>query len=62
VRTTPLGYCDLLAPRHPELRVRRDRVLVPSGEGHRIVTAGGASSMHELVLYLVGDAVDHVPF
>lgn len=52
--TTHWGYCDHLARKHPEIRVRRDRVLVPSGEGHRVITAGGASSWHDLVLYLVG--------
>ena len=34
--------------------MRRERVLVPAGEGHRIVTAGGASAWGDLVLYLVG--------
>lgn len=51
--TTHWGYCDALAALHPKVRVRRDRVLVPSGEGHRIVTAGGATSWHDLVLYLI---------
>jgi len=51
--TTHWAFCDLLAARHPAVRVRRERVLVPSGEGHRLVTAGGASSWHDLLLYLI---------
>lgn len=52
--TTHWAFADLLAARRPAVRVRRERVLVPSGEGHRIVTAGGASSWHDLLLYLIG--------
>jgi transcriptional regulator GlxA family with amidase domain len=52
--TTHWGYCDALARRHPAIRVRRERVLVPAGDGHRLITAGGASSWHDLLLYLIG--------
>lgn len=52
--TTHWGYCDALARRHPRLRVRKERILVPAGPGHRIITAGGASSWYDLLLYLVG--------
>jgi transcriptional regulator GlxA family with amidase domain len=52
--TTHWGYCDVLARRHPGIRVRRERVLLPTGEGHRLITAGGASSWHDLLLYLIG--------
>lgn len=37
----------------PEIRVIRERILVPAGEGHRIVTAGGASAWADLMLYLI---------
>ena len=52
--TSHWGFCDVIARRFPEVCIRRERVLVPAGEGHRIVTAGGASAWGDLVLYLVG--------
>jgi len=51
--TTHWAYCDALARQFPGVRVRRERILVPAGEGHRVVTAGGASSWNDLLLYLV---------
>ncbi|MGF1552312.1 MAG: GlxA family transcriptional regulator [Paracoccaceae bacterium] len=52
--TTHWGYGDMLARLFPNVTVRRERILVPAGEGHRIVTAGGASAWADLVLYMVG--------
>lgn len=52
--TSHWGYCDVIASRHPTIRMRKDRVLVLAGEGHRLITAGGFSSWHDLLLYLVG--------
>lgn len=43
-----------MAERYPRVRVRKERILVPAGQGHRVVTAGGASSWHDLLLYLIG--------
>ncbi|WMS41886.1 helix-turn-helix domain-containing protein [Acuticoccus sp. MNP-M23] len=51
--TTHWGFADMIARRHPEIRVRKERILVPAGEGHRVVTAGGASSWGDLMLYLI---------
>jgi len=51
--TTHWGFCDAMAMRFPRVRIRKERVLVPAGEGHRIITAGGASSWYDLLLYLV---------
>jgi transcriptional regulator GlxA family with amidase domain len=34
--------------------VRRERILVPAGDGHRVITAGGASAWEDLLLYLIG--------
>ncbi|MBW8635822.1 helix-turn-helix domain-containing protein [Hoeflea sp. WL0058] len=51
--TTHWGVADTLANRHRSVRVRRERVLVPAGEGHRVVTAGGASAWSDLLLYLI---------
>lgn len=52
--TSHWGFCDVIAQRFPEIKVRRERILVPAGDGHRIITAGGASAWGDLVLYLVG--------
>jgi transcriptional regulator GlxA family with amidase domain len=52
--TSHWGYCDAIARRHPTIRVRKERVLVPAGDGHRLITTGGFSSWHDLLLYLVG--------
>ncbi|MCV3274219.1 GlxA family transcriptional regulator [Roseobacter sinensis] len=51
--TTHWAYADKIARLHPEVRMRRERILVPAGEGHRIVTAGGASAWGDLMLYLI---------
>ncbi|MEP3275343.1 MAG: helix-turn-helix domain-containing protein [Stappiaceae bacterium] len=52
--TSHWGFCDVIAQRFPEIRMRRERILIPAGEGHRVVTAGGASAWGDLLLYLVG--------
>jgi transcriptional regulator GlxA family with amidase domain len=51
--TTHWAFCDALAKSHPAVRVHPERCLVESGEGHRIVTAGGGFAWHDLALYLV---------
>lgn len=38
---------------YPQVLLRPERVLVPSGLEHRIVTSGGSTSWTELALYLV---------
>jgi transcriptional regulator GlxA family with amidase domain len=50
---THWAFCDALAARYPKVKVRKERILVPAGEGHRIITSGGVSSWHDLVLYLI---------
>lgn len=52
--TSHWSFCDVIARRYPEVRIRRERILVPAGDGHRIITAGGASAWGDLVLYLIG--------
>lgn len=52
--TSHWGYCDAIARRHPGIRMRKERVLVAAGDGHRLITTGGFSSWHDLLLYLVG--------
>jgi transcriptional regulator GlxA family with amidase domain len=52
--TTHWAFADMLARSYPRVKVRRERILVPTGEGHRVITAGGASAWEDLLLYLVG--------
>jgi transcriptional regulator GlxA family with amidase domain len=42
--------------RYPEVRVREQRVLVVSGEGQRLIMAGGGTSWLDLALYLIARA------
>ena len=51
--TTHWGYAEMLGRNFPEVKVCCERILVPSGEGHRVVTAGGHSSWTDLMLYLI---------
>jgi len=55
--TTHWAYCDALARQHPELRVREQCALVASGEGQRIVMAGGGTSWQDLALFLIARLV-----
>lgn len=52
--TSHWGFCDMIARKYPDIKMRRERILIPVGDGHRIVTAGGASAWGDLVLYLIG--------
>lgn len=51
--TTHWGFCDYLARRHPTVRVHADRILVATGEGQRLIMAGGGTSWMDLGLYLI---------
>jgi len=55
--TTHWAFCELLQRRHPLARVRPQRALVTSGEGQRLVMAGGGTSWLDLGLYLIGRLV-----
>ncbi|EPX78519.1 GlxA family transcriptional regulator [Litoreibacter arenae] len=52
--TTHWGYADMLGRNFPKVNVCRERILVPTGEGHRVITAGGMSAWEDLMLYLIG--------
>ena len=52
--TTHWGYADMLGQNFPKVNVCRERILVPTGEGHRVITAGGMSAWEDLMLYLIG--------
>lgn len=56
--TTHWAYCDVLRERHPAVRVQPQRALVVSGDGHRLVMAGGGTSWLDLALYLIARTVD----
>ncbi len=51
--TTHWGFADMLACQFPTIKVRRERILIPAGDGHRVITAGGASAWSDLMLYLI---------
>ncbi|HEU0199513.1 MAG TPA: helix-turn-helix domain-containing protein, partial [Burkholderiaceae bacterium] len=52
--TTHWAYCDVLRRRHPRVRVHEQRALVITGEGQRLVMAGGGTSWLDLAVYLIG--------
>lgn len=51
--TTHWGYCELMCRHFPRVHLRKKRILVPAGAGHRLVTAGGSTSWGDLLLYLI---------
>ncbi|MBB3190996.1 GlxA family transcriptional regulator [Halomonas cerina] len=55
--TTHWAYCDALARRFPRVRVHAHRSLVISGEGERLIMAGGGTSWVDLALFLVARLV-----
>jgi transcriptional regulator GlxA family with amidase domain len=55
--TTHWAWCDVLQSRFPQVQVRAQRSLVVTGEGHRLVMAGGGTSWLDLALYLIARAV-----
>lgn len=48
--TTHWAYCDMMTRRYPAIKVRANRALVASGEGQRLIMAGGGSSWLDLAL------------
>lgn len=55
--TTHWAYCDVLAARYPAVKVRGQRALVVSGEGQRLVMAGGGTTWLDLALYIIARLV-----
>ena len=51
--TTHWAYCDVMRARYPTVNVRKERALVVSGEGQRLVMAGGGTSWQDVALYLI---------
>jgi transcriptional regulator GlxA family with amidase domain len=55
--TTHWAWCDALRERFPTVKVHRQRALVVSGDGQRLVMAGGGTSWLDLALYLIARTV-----
>ncbi len=47
------AYRELFREHYPKVKFRMDSILSVAGEQNRIVTAGGATTWHELALYLI---------
>ncbi len=52
--TTHWAFAAAMKAEYPKVHWQADRILVSASEDNRIVTAGGATSWMDLVLYLVG--------
>jgi transcriptional regulator GlxA family with amidase domain len=51
--TTHWAYCDTIRARYPKVKLHPQRALVVSGDGQRLVMAGGGTSWLDLGLYLI---------
>jgi transcriptional regulator GlxA family with amidase domain len=51
--TTHWSHVPVFRREFPDVRLHENRILVQTGEGHRIVACGGASSWQDLCLLLV---------
>jgi len=51
--TTHWAFCEAISQRHPRIRMRPQSALVVSGEGQRLIMAGGGTSWADLALYLI---------
>lgn len=51
--TTHWAASDLIAAHYPKVRLAPQRILTASGDGDRILTAGGTSAWADLALHLV---------
>jgi len=51
--TTHWYAAELFERYYPKVQLKLDRILVPAGPDHRLITSGGASSWEDLALHLV---------
>jgi transcriptional regulator GlxA family with amidase domain len=56
--TTHWAWCDIMQAQFPEIKVHPQRALVVTGEGQRLIMAGGGSSWLDLALYLIARTID----
>ena len=59
--TTHWAWCDDLRKRFPAVKVQEQRALVVTGEGQRLIMAGGGTSWLDLTLYLIARTVGVEP-
>lgn len=55
--TTHWAYCPVLRKRFPQVKVHSQRSLVCSGDGQRLIMAGGGTSWLDLALFLIARLV-----
>ena len=55
--TTHWAWCDMLRERYPSVTVHAQRALVTTGEGQRLIMAGGGTSWLDMALYLIARTV-----
>jgi transcriptional regulator GlxA family with amidase domain len=55
--TTHWGWCEVLRTRFPRITVRAQRALVVSGDGQRLIMAGGGTTWLDLALYIIARTV-----
>lgn len=55
--TTHWGYCSAMRERYPKIRLHPNRALIITGQGQRLVMAGGGTAWHDLALFLVARLV-----
>jgi transcriptional regulator GlxA family with amidase domain len=51
--TSHWGALEYFKSCYPQVLLKPDRILVPAGKQHQLITSGGTSSWHELSLYLI---------
>lgn len=51
--TTHWSHVPVFRQAFPDIRLQEDRILVQTGDGHRILSCGGASSWQDLALLLI---------
>lgn len=51
--TTHWAWCEVMNKRYPSVKVHPQRALVVTGEGQRLVMAGGGTTWLDLTLYLI---------
>lgn len=56
--TTHWAWCDIMRERFPAVTVHPQRALVVTGEGQRLIMAGGGSSWLDLALYIIARTID----
>ena len=51
--TTHWAATELMKSQFPEVKLKPERILVPTGPDHRVITSGGSSAWEDLALYLI---------